>query len=323
METMTARPPTSSDVARLAGVSQATVSYVLNDRADSRVTEETRAKVLSAAEKLGYVRHAGARSLKTGNSGLVLLPLTDVPFGPLATRFIEDLDHELTALGYTMITYGARQARGMAAARAWAELRPAAIIVDTVKLTSASVGLLRKAGVKAVVGISPKPSTLVPTLVADQTEIGALAARHLRSQGRRELAVVVPREDGLRDIGLDRREGFGAGLQIDLAFDPASAQEILPLLRDVDGVFAYNDEYAMLLMSTLADAGIRVPDDIAIVGADDLPLARLLRPQLTTVALDISGTAAAVVAFLTSLIDGTPATPPRLWTTHLIKRSST
>src|SRR5689334_13825449 len=108
---MRERPPTSLDVAKLAGVSQATVSYVLNDRPNSRVGDATRAKVLAAADELGYVAHASARALRTGNSGLVLLPMSDIPIGPLASKFFDDLDHELTTRGFTMVTYGARNGK--------------------------------------------------------------------------------------------------------------------------------------------------------------------------------------------------------------------
>ena len=93
------RPPTSSDVARRAGVSRATVSYVLNDLIDSRISAETRARVLAAADELGYTTHALARSLRAGHSTIILAPQNTLPTGPMVTAFYEGLATRFSALG--------------------------------------------------------------------------------------------------------------------------------------------------------------------------------------------------------------------------------
>jgi DNA-binding LacI/PurR family transcriptional regulator len=82
------RPATSNDVARLAGVSQATVSYVLNDTPGKRITAQTRARVLDAAARLGYVPSASAQSLRSGQSNLVLIPIPDIPVGQAFIAFL-------------------------------------------------------------------------------------------------------------------------------------------------------------------------------------------------------------------------------------------
>ncbi|MEV0581648.1 LacI family DNA-binding transcriptional regulator [Nonomuraea sp. NPDC050310] len=302
------RPPTSVDVARAAGVSQATVSYVLNDNPNARVSEKTRERVREAAARLGYVPHASARALRTGHSGLVLMPLPAARTGRLAASWLDAIGDELAERGYTMVHYGERRLKGVPAAKVWAELRPVAILVDTDRLTRASVDLLRSSGTRAVLGMGDGPSDLVPSVVMDHREIGALAARHLLARGRSRLAAIVPREEGIDEMGAARwrgvREVAPQAERIDLAFSEAEAGRLA--VRDdlPDGIFAYNDEYAMLLISAFQDAGVRVPEDVAVVGADDLPIAKLMRPRLTSVGFQPTRTPAELVALLDAVIRG-------------------
>src|SRR5690242_14164125 len=88
--------PTSADVARLAGVSRATVSYVLNNTSAVRISEPTRRRVQEAAKELGYVPHAAARTLRAGHSRMVLMPTLPVPAGPLYSQFVHDFQGALS-----------------------------------------------------------------------------------------------------------------------------------------------------------------------------------------------------------------------------------
>ncbi|GGX03906.1 LacI family DNA-binding transcriptional regulator [Streptomyces noursei] len=140
----TPTPLTSAAVARRAGVSRATVSYVLNGQADGRVGARTQARVRAAAEELGYVPHAAARSLRSGRGRIVLLaaPADAVPaFGPLFADFLAGFQTALHHLGYTGVLHGAPAASPLAAARDWAELRPAAVLaLHGPPLDAAAVG---------------------------------------------------------------------------------------------------------------------------------------------------------------------------------------
>ncbi|MFM9770711.1 LacI family DNA-binding transcriptional regulator [Streptomyces galilaeus] len=261
--------PTSADVARLAGVSRATVSYVLNDTGAVRISEPTRRRVHRAAEELGYVPHAAARSLRAGHSRMVLMPAPPVPAGPLHSQFVHDFQGALSRLDYTVVQYGNCGLHGDEAARAWAELRPVAVLVPGPGLGPRGVAVLKRSGARAVVTFGTEPVDGAHALLTDHAGVGRGAARHLYARGRRRIGVVVPEEPGLETFSAPRLDG-------------ARWRDL-----GLDGVFAYNDEYAMLLMSALQDEGVRVPEDAAVIGADDLMLARLLRPRLSTVRITL------------------------------------
>ncbi|KPV51927.1 hypothetical protein SE17_18465 [Kouleothrix aurantiaca] len=288
------RPPTSVDVARRAGVSQATVSYVLNNTAGGRVSEETQARVRAAAAELGYTAHAMARSLRSGQSTTILFPQLSLPTGPMITRFYEGLAVRLGALGYTFIYHVDSQAQGLEAARVWASLRPVGLLVEAARISPEAIALLRTAGTRAIIVLSESPSELAPTLLNNDSDVGACAADYLLGAGYRQLAVIVPREANIMGLGLERLSGMervalprGVAVErVDMGFDEADAAQLAERWKRgprPSAVFAYNDEYAMLLMRALLDAGLAIPQDIAIVGADNLPLGSLLRPRLTSV----------------------------------------
>ncbi len=290
--------PTSSDVARLAGVSRATVSYVLNNTSAVRISEPTRRRVREAAEELGYVPHAAARSLRAGHTRMVVLPTAQVPVTPLYSQFFDELQQSLRRLDYTVVQYGSLGLDGDEAARAWAELRPVAVVsLGEVALTPQGVDVLKRSGAKSVITLGPRHVEGAHSLVMDQSRIGDCAVTHLVAAGRRAIGVVMPDEPGMELFSEHRMEGArraaeAAGVRVEplpLAYDESAAAELAAHWRklDLDGVYAFNDEYAMLLMRALQDEGIDVPGETAVIGADDLLLGRLLRPRLSTVHIDL------------------------------------
>ncbi|WP_217143530.1 LacI family DNA-binding transcriptional regulator [Streptomyces sp. AC627_RSS907] len=289
--------PTSADVARLAGVSRATVSYVLNNTSAVRISEPTRRRVHEAARELGYVPHAAARSLRAGHSRMVLMPAPSFPAGPLYSRFLTELQWALGRLDYTVVQYGTVGLRGDEAARAWAEMRPVAVLVPGSGLGPRGVELLRRSGARAVVTLGPDAVEGAHALLMDHEAVGHSAARHLHDRGRRRIGVLLPAEEGLEVFSLPRLAGarravHGTGAtvtEVPLAYEERDAARLAARWRSLglDAVFAYNDEYAMLLMRALQDEGLAVPGDVAVIGADDLMLGRLLRPRLSTVHLEL------------------------------------
>ncbi|CAL9660155.1 HTH-type transcriptional regulator GalR [Streptomyces sp. enrichment culture] len=289
--------PTSADVARLAGVSRATVSYVLNNTDAVRISEPTRRRVREAARELGYVPHAAARSLRAGYSRMVLTPAPSFPAGPLYAHFLSELQWALGRLDYTVVQYGSVGLHGDEAARAWAELRPVAVLSPDADLGPQGVELLKRSGARAVVTLGPEAVEGAHALLVDQEHVGGSAVRHLCERGRRRIGVIVPAEEGLDVFSAPRLAGArravrGTGAtvtELPLAHEERDAARLAARWRTLglDAVFTYNDEYAMLLMRALQDEGLDIPGDAAVIGADDLMLGRLLRPRLSTVHLEL------------------------------------
>ncbi|MEU9332874.1 LacI family DNA-binding transcriptional regulator [Streptomyces sp. NPDC048290] len=310
--------PTSADVARLAGVSRATVSYVLNNTSAVRISEPTRRRVHEAAKELGYVPHAAARSLRAGHSRIVLMPAPTIPVGPLYSQFLSELQWAVSRLDYTVVQYGTLGLGGDEAARAWAELRPVAVLVPDTSLGPEAVAILKRAGARAVVTLGPESVEGAHALLMDQDEVGHAAGAHLLARGRRRIGVVVPAEPGLDGFARPRLAGVrraldGSGATVTalpLAYTEESAASLAAdwAALGLDGVFTYNDEYAMLLMRALQDEGVRVPEDTALIGADDLMLGRLLRPRLSTVHIDLP--AGRIIAELVDRAVRDPGTAP-------------
>ncbi|MFD9337119.1 LacI family DNA-binding transcriptional regulator [Streptomyces sp. NPDC060028] len=331
-QTHTPATITSADVARLAGVSRATVSFVLNDTQGHRVSAATRARVLDAAAQLGYVPHAAARSLRAGRSNLVLMPASISAFGRLASDWVDDLNTELDRLGYTAVLHAGRFADPLDAARAWAELRPAAVIaLDGDHFTAQAAELLRRAGVRALLAFSARPVPDVHTIGFDHARIGATAAEHLIARGRTRIGVVMPQERGLATLAEPRLAGaesvaarhMATVTPVELGYTRESAAALArrwPSLG-LDSVFAYNDEYAALLQYALRAEGIDVPDDVALVGCDDLILSALQQPPLTTVRLDLPA-AAQIARALHELVETGTTEPVRPTEAVLVHRGT-
>jgi DNA-binding LacI/PurR family transcriptional regulator len=328
-----ASAPTSADVARAAGVSRATVSYVLNGSAAGRVGEQTREKVLAAARQLGYVPNAAARSLRAGRSGLVLMDNPNIVWGPLFAEFIAELRTSLQELGYTALLYGGTEADqdSESAARRWAELRPTAVVFGMgTEVTGGTVELLKRSGTQAVIGWGGVQAPGAHWLRPDLAAVGKVAAEHLLERGRRRIGVIVPTDPTLEYFSAPRLAGAQRAVaefarrrqltraeptravRIDLDYTEEAADELaarLPEL-DLDAIFTYNDEYAMLVAASLQDAGVRIPEDLALVGADDLMLGRLLRPRLTSVRTEMprGHALAALIDRLVQAADEPPST---------------
>ena len=289
--------PTSADVARLAGVSRATVSYVLNNTSAVRISEPTRRRVQEAARELGYVPHAAARSLRAGHSRMVLMPAPNVPVGPLYSQFINEFQWALSRLDYTVVQYGGIGLQGDEAARAWAELRPVAVLVPGGGLGPQGVHVLKRSGARAVLTLGPERVDGAHALLLDHDGVGHSAGVHLLARGRRRVGVVMPEEPGLEFLSRPRLKGVRRALsgtgatvtELPLAYEEESAARLAARWRSLglDAVFAYNDEYAMLLMRALQDEGVDIPGETAVVGADDLILGRLVRPRLSTVHIEL------------------------------------
>jgi DNA-binding LacI/PurR family transcriptional regulator len=303
--TRPAKRITGEDVARVAGVSRTTVSFVLNNRPGQSIPDETRQRVLEAAKLLKYKPHASARSLAAGRSDIVLLAVPDLPIGAGMSRFVEELAAALAEHDLTLVTH-LEGAHGRSAVDTCARIGASAVI-GFESLEPAVVEALHQAGAEVVLPLRSDDSGATEP-------VGRAQAEHLISRGHRRLGYAMPAHPGLAAMAAERLRGAtlackDAGLEPPLAL--TTSLEISAAVTAttrwseaaVTGVCAFNDETAIAVLAGLRERGLSAPADMAVVGADDIPTARLAAPPLTTVSFDLRGAgrrrAEAVVASLT------------------------
>ena len=319
------RRVTSADVARLAGVSRATVSYVLNDTPRQTISAGTRDRVLQAAARLGYAPSAAARTLRTGRSDVVLCLLPDWPIGPEVGTLLGNLSTALARHGLTFVVHpGTREDRPIA--ELWKAITPAAVMAFT-DFSDAEIAAMRSAGVALVVALSRGRELAVP-----QELVGRRQADHLARAGHTRLGYAYPDDHRVRFFAEPRLAGVRAAaaahhlpppVTATVALDPEQAAEAVRRWRStgVTGVCAYNDEVALAVLAGIRLAG---PDaGLAVIGVDDIPSARLAVPALTTVTTDQTVVAAHLAATVVAAVQGrTGPTLPAADIVRVVARES-
>ena len=317
---------TSTDVAREAGVSQTTVSFVLNDTRGQTIPEETRRRVLEAAKRLDYRPRASARSLAAGRSDVVLLALPGVPISANLSRFIEQFAAALAEYGLSLVTH-------LAEGRALPDLCAAvdaSAVVSLIPFDEETAETLRRVGAEVVLGAGTQSGV-------ELQEIGRLQARHLIGLGRDRLGYALPGEHPTQWRVQERLRGVAAtcaehGLAEPVAREVAMDAEAAALAVDqwvagsVTGVCAYNDETAMAVLAGMHLRGLRAPEDIAVIGVGDVAAARVSIPALSTIGFDYAEQgrelAQAVAARLNLVSEPAPATVEGPARPRLILRTS-
>ena len=286
---------TMREVARRAGVSTATVSRILSSASTSRPA--TVAAVRAAAEALDYRPSSIARSLKTRSTGTLGLIVTDVhnPFFPELVRAVEDAAWERGLR--IMLCNGARDPQREADyLTLLQDRRVDGLIVAAGHVTDEYAAKLARTAVPVVIVNSERDDLEVPTIVSDNRAGGRLAAEHLLGLGHTSLAVVTgPGEgadslervrgalDALEQAGIARHEvpvvpgvgSPGAGGQ--------SVGELLAGRPDITALICYNDVTAIEVIRALRAGGRRVPEQMSVIGFDDIDAAAWVEPPLTTI----------------------------------------
>ena len=324
------RRPTSHDVARAAGVSRATVSYVLNDVTRQRISPEVRKRVWKAVEDLHYTPDHNARMLKTKESDIVLVVMVGATPGPLLAQVIDHLTRRVAAAGYTPLVDFSGTPSPTAFSRACERIQPVAVVAPGALLSPKIVETLGLNGARCVLAVGEGPGKSIARLRYSQEPVGQAAATYLSERGHRRLLVVLPDDPRLADIGTERFNGIRQVfdgrrlrvLRVPMDFE-AARDRILDAVRKkpaVDAVFAYNDEFALIVLQVLRDAGIVVPDDIAVMGCDNLLFAGLTWPSLTT--MDFGDIGGHIADHLLAMLEGRPRPPGTMGLPTVISRES-
>ncbi|MBX6384230.1 MAG: LacI family DNA-binding transcriptional regulator [Microbispora sp.] len=328
--------PTLEAVAARAGVSRATVSRVVNGQ--TTVTPQIRDAVLRAVDELGYVPNSAARSLVTQRTDSIALVVSEPPTrvfseDPMFSTVIRSAGVELEAADKQVVLMLA----GSAQSHARIERYIAGGHVDGVMLISMHgadplPAAIARMGVPTV--SYGRPAVPVPLPYVDNDNVGGAkkAVRHLLDSGRRRIATIAGPQDMVG--GQDRLTGYREALResdrrsIVAVGDftrESGAVAMRHLLQDdpdLDAVFAANDLMAIGALQTLRQAGRRVPDDVAIVGFDDIEAARYTEPPLTTIRQPVAEQAGAMVRLLLGLFRGGPADPVILPTELVVRESA-
>ncbi|MEM9128366.1 MAG: LacI family DNA-binding transcriptional regulator [Pseudomonadota bacterium] len=318
---MMAEKVTSLDVARRAGVSQSAVSRVFTPGASA--SDATREKVMRAAEELGYRPNTLARAMITGKSRVigVVVAYLENQFYPMA---LEYLDRALKERGYHILLFMAKNDEGVVQiVEELLSYQVEGIITASVAMSSDIVKQCSDANIPVVMFNRGQETGGVAQVTSDNLQGGRTVAHFLAASGHQKIAHISGWQGS--STGLDRMRGFSDGLQEhglkpfaieDGKYKQEIASDIARLMCCTqdrpDAIFVGNDHMAFAVMDTLRfELGLSVPQDVSIVGYDDVPMSNWPAYDLTTIRQPINKMVTATVDLLMSHIE-TGATAERI-----------
>jgi LacI family transcriptional regulator, repressor for deo operon, udp, cdd, tsx, nupC, and nupG len=325
----TGRAVTIYDVARAAGVAPSTVSRAFSR--PGRVNAQTADRVRRAAEQLGYRTNPLARALTTRRTQMMALVVSDIG-NPFFSEIVRGAQDAAAAAGYTILLADARESDRLERST----LERALPIVDGVVFASSrmSDSAIRVMAKQKPVVMLNRAIADVPSVVTDNPRGVRRAAEHLGERGHDHITYVAGPEASWAD-GMRWRSLREAALELDLRvrrigpFRPdvsggmKAAEELAP--QPTSAVIAYNDQLAIGLMRGLSRRGLRVPDDVSVIGFDNIFAADLVTPRLTTVAAPLHRQGHAATQHLLTLVEGARSrvVPPMVLPIRLVIRDST
>lgn len=334
------RRPTSADVAIEAGVSRTTVSFVLNGRTDVKIPDDTRRRVLQAAERLSYHPHAPARQLAGGRSHILALVLRQTPAQIAADAMLaETLRGVATAArsgGFrVMVEPLAPDGPDGSFAGLLRAQHADGLIISGPRTDDPQLEALVRDGFPVVLQ-GTLPDLDVTSVDVDNVAGARGAVEHLLALGHRRIGCITnaplvytaaqERLDGYRQAlaaaGIAEDPALIATADFDAPSGHAAMAQLLGRTR-LEAAFVASDVVALGAIGALREAGRRVPADISIVGFDDIPLVAYFDPPLTTVRLPAFELGQAAGRALLGRIADTASTGRTLLPTELIVRAST
>jgi len=295
---MTNHRPTQADVAKLAGVSQSVVSQILNDN-DISVSDGTRKRVLDAIDQLEYVPNKFAQSLRTNNTRTIASIIPDItnPFYPAFQRGIQSVTNQKN---YDLIIYDTDE-KEENEKRSLKSLQQANVDGAIVSLFHHSFEALKpliEKGIPVVYwrGGPVEKDMIVDLIFVDNVAMAKTAVSYLIDKGHTRIGMLAglentpPRLDrirGFREALKDHNLALEKTLIQDGDFSETGGYQGMKKLLRLDprptAVFASNDLMALGAMLAMREENLRIPEDVALIGLDDIPAAKLVHPSLTTI----------------------------------------
>jgi len=307
---------TATDIAREVGVSRATVGFVLNSTPGQTISEATQEKVLAAARRLGYRPHLAAQALASGKSRVVLLVLPDWPIEYSMRRHVDEASTALDEAGYSLVTMTPHA--GGRARPLWETLQPD-VVMGMVPFSEERYEEIRASGVGAVI---PRPADrdAATGQALSFSDGPRLQVDHLVQRGHRRLAYAASPDSRLADLVSSRYQlavttaaHHGIEPVLTAAVDSANASDVIAGWHSagVTGVVAYNDDIAAVVIGAALRHGIPVPEDLAVVGHDDSPIASVFVPSISSVHVDDEGLGRYFAQLALAAATGAAPPPPQ------------
>ncbi len=329
---------TIRDVAREAGVSTATVSRVLS-RPDV-VNAETRASVMVAIENLGYTPNAAAKSLRTLRSGKILVTVPDIA-NPFFSLILQGIESAALRSGYAVLLGDTQHddAREQQYALMLQRREADGLIFLGHRLPKAAAGIVRskpRGQAPVVNGCEFSPSLGVPSVHIDNAKAAFEAIDHLCQLGHRRIGVVTG--PMASPLSRDRLKGATAradrdrtrvtiavaGGDFSIESGIAAGDQLLSAAKPPTGIFCFNDEMAIGVLHSARQRGLHVPDDLSVIGFDDIRFAQYMDPPLTTIRQPMRELGEATVRLLLNILRGNVKDAVSVTLPHaLIVRAST
>lgn len=306
---------TIRDVAQAAGVSVTTVSRVLNNKDD--VAPDTCRRVQDVIARLGYTSSLAARSMRSRKTGVIGVIVPDLE-DPFCIQVVKGIHHAIVALDYDLIAYTSGTIKTNSRAQReqhYVSLLNGSITDGLIMVTPAATTFSTAAPVVAIDPNRHCPECL--TITATNYAGAQTAVQHLLDLGHRRIGFIGGRPD--LQCAQERLQGYQAALrQADIPLDPmliaigdfsrtagqACARRLLSLREPPTAIFAANDQSAIGAVEAARQMGLRVPDDLSVVGFDNIPEAAHFNPALTTVDQFIDKMGFMATEMLIGLIQG-------------------
>lgn len=331
------RPRTMADIAEIAGVAESTVSRAI--AGSNRVSSETKTRIFQLIEESGYRINSRARSLRTQETRTieVVIGISETNrqhfSDPFFSQIITEIGDALAENGYDLLLsrYNPWGEDGLA--DAIGVNRADGVIIIGQGNNPDALNRYAERNRNVVVWGARIPGRTYAVVGGDNFLGGALAGKHLVKTGRRRLVFlgdVNHIEVGMRHAGLvSALTGTSVSrdqtLMLSMPFDTASAYEATQRLFQTgvhhDAIVAASDLMAIAAMRALADLGLRVPDDVAVIGYDDIALASYVTPGLTTIRQDTAAGGRALVETMLAVLAGKSPTDTMLSTELVIRQS--
>ncbi|MBM7617178.1 LacI family transcriptional regulator [Weissella uvarum] len=319
------------DVARIADVSIATVSQILNNKGE-RFSEATRAKVYAARDEVGYVPNLSARSLKRNSHILigVIVPTLSLPYFGSFVQAIQDLLPPNVSLS---IMSGEQEQANEAVERLAENGASGIIVVSQLSEPTEVAQLLKQRGIAMVVTENHAKLEDADVVYTKDNEGGRFAAEHLLQQGHQHVALLG--NQVFTDNLAYRAEAFKAtmaeaGVKVseitthNLSKQSGQAAAMAVSISHATATFALNDELAIGLISGLSKMGWRVPDDMSVIGYDDTDYAAFYQPGLTTIHQPVDEIAKLALDILMQRIENAKTERQKIAVdVNLVERAST